>query len=465
MSAAPARRASWVVLSTSALGAAQSAAIVTQVGAVGDAVGGTVFAAGPMAAIVLTLLSGVFVAVAMTVTAVAVTGATEIVLVGRLREIALRRLLGASAADERDRVVRSVLRRALAGMVAGAVVGHLVSIVVLAATVGPSDGLQLSGAAYLPSPLLLIALLGQYAATHAAVRRGARGVLLVRPAEALRRSGDADAAVARTLAVPPRASAGVLGLGLALLIAAVLVSRSTPLAMLPALAGGIVTFVGVVSYGPRIVPRLASGTALLLPRTPGFVQARRAMVRHPERSSRAVLGVAAAVAVVTTFVVGVSCFDAAVAAHYEGSAFQGLATDVRDTVVRVVLVLACCLGLTAAVALGNAIGFETWARRRETALFRILGRTGRQTRTVVLAHSVLVGTTATVLGVVLGLGFGWAGAQSVGGTLTAAPVPFVVPWPVLAATALVVGAITVLAAALPVRDAVRLPPMRAYLAP
>src|SRR5581483_290741 len=100
----------------SALGAAQSVAIVTQIGGTSDAVGGSIFGAGPTAQIVLGLLSAVFLTVAITVTSVVVTGSAEVVLTGQLRDIALRRLLGSPVRAERRRATRTLLRHAVTGM-------------------------------------------------------------------------------------------------------------------------------------------------------------------------------------------------------------------------------------------------------------------------------------------------------------------------------------------------------------
>ena len=110
------QRAAAVITLVSALGAAQSVAIISQISGTGDTVGGSVFGAGPTAKIVLDLLSSVFLAVAITVTSVVVTGSAEVMLTGQVRDIALRRLLGSAASAEQSRANRAILRRAVTGM-------------------------------------------------------------------------------------------------------------------------------------------------------------------------------------------------------------------------------------------------------------------------------------------------------------------------------------------------------------
>lgn len=459
------RRSTRIVTLVSALGAAQAVAIVTQISATGAAVGDSPFGAGDTARIVLKVLAAVFLVVAVTVTGVVVSGATEVVLTGRLPEIALRRLLGAAAGHERSRITRALVRRTALGIAVGAIGGYAVSAAVLAGGPGSSHELRLHASSYLPSPLLIPALALQLVVTCAAVRRGTRAVLDVPPVQALQIAADADTAVPSTFAVAPRASAGVLLAGLALLGFALFGSTQTPLAMLPAVAGGVVSFVGIVSVAPRFVPSLLDRIAALLPRRLSVTLARRTLRRHPVRTSRAVLGVASAVTLVTTFAVGIATFRHAVEQHYAGSSVQGLSRNVLDSVVGVVLVLTAFLTVTAVVALGNAVAFSAWTRRRGTALLRVLGQSDEQTRAAILAQSLLLSLTATVLGLTLGTGYGWIGAQSVFGAEAAGHlVTPVVPVALVAGAIAGVVVLTLASSIVPLRVALRLPPIRAYLA-
>jgi putative ABC transport system permease protein len=456
-----------VVGLVSALGAAQSVAIVMQVGATGDAVRNSAFGGGPTAKIVLGVLSLVFLVVAITVTTVVVTGAAEVVLTGQIRPIALRRLLGASAVDERHRTQRLVMRRAVIGMAAGVLVGYGVSVLVIEEGLSTSRLLEVRSSSLVPSPLLLIALAAQLICTFYAVRRGTQGVLEVQPIEALQLAAEPDKAVRTTLAVPARGSAITLTAGLALLVVALIGSARTPLAMLPAVFGGVVSFLGVVSYAHRFVPPLLDRLARLLPQSLAVTLARRTLMRHPVRTGRAVLGICGAVTLVATFAVGIATFQHAVHLHYDSatSSVAAAASDVLHAVVAVVLVLTLFLGVTAGVALGNAVSFGAWLRRRDTAALRILGQPARATRATILVQSLLLVATAVLVGLVLGTAYGWIGAQCVFGAEARSHVVLpVVPWPLLVGTVVAAAALTVGAAVAPVRAALRLPPIRAYLA-
>ncbi len=460
------QRAGAVVTLVSALGAAQSVAIVTQIGGTGDAVGGSIFGAGPTAQIVLGLLSTVFLAVAITVTSVVVTGSAEVVLTGQVRDIALRRLLGSPASAEQSRATRAILRHAVTGMAWGTVAGYAVSLVVLSAGLSTSGQLHVTAGTLVPSPLVIIGLAAQLIATRGAVRRGMRGVVNVQPIEALRRSADADTAVTATLAVASLWAKAALWGGVTVLGLAVLVSTRSPFAMLPAVTGGVLSFIGLVSHGDRFVPRLLDGVSRALPRTLGVTFARRSLLRHPARTSRAVLAVSATVTLVATFSVGIASFERAVQEHYDGSAVQGLAADVLSAVVSVVVVLTGFLALTAAIALGNAVSFSARLRRRDIALLRVLGQSERHSRAGILAQSLLLSLTAAVLGLGLGTIYGWIGAQSVFGVKAPGHVVTpVLPWPLLAGTAAATGLLTLAASLAPIRASLRQPPIRAFLTP
>jgi putative ABC transport system permease protein len=450
----------------SALGAAQSVAIISQIGGTGNAVGGSVFGAGPIAHVLLGLLSAIFLAVAITVTSVVVTGSAEVVLTGQVRDIALRRLLGSPASAEQSRATRTIMRRAVTGMAWGTVAGYAVSLAVLSIRLSASGQLHVTAGTLVPSPFVIISLAAQLMATWGAVRRGVRAVTRVQPIEALRRSADPDTAVGATLAVASGPATAALWGGVSLLALAVVMSARSPFAVLPAVTGGVLSFIGLVSNGERFVPRLLGGVSRALPRTFCVSLARRSLLRHPARTTRAVLAVSATITLVATFSIGIASFEQAVREHYDGSAVQGAATDVLSAVVSVVLVLTGFLALTAAIALGNAVSFSIRLRRRDIALLRILGQSQRDSRAGILAQSLLLSLTAAVLGLALGTIYGWIGAQSVFGVRAPGHVVApILPWPLLAGTAAATGLLTLAASLVPIRASLRQPPIRAFLKP
>ena len=74
--------------------------------------------------------------------------------------------------------------------------------------------------------------------------------------------------------------------------------------------------------------------------------------------------------------------------------------------------------LIAAVGMVNTLSLSVLQRTRELGLLRALGFDRRQLRGMIVAESAALTLAATLTGVVLGLGYGWAGAQSLLGTCT-----------------------------------------------
>src|SRR5690242_8955650 len=90
---------------------------------------------GAAAGVFLSVVAGVFILIALYVGAVVIVNAVDTVISGRLRHIALLRLLGASGRDLRRSVVRGTATVGAAGAATGLVVGtgltHLVRAVLV----------------------------------------------------------------------------------------------------------------------------------------------------------------------------------------------------------------------------------------------------------------------------------------------------------------------------------------------
>jgi putative ABC transport system permease protein len=122
----------------------------------------------------------------------------------------------------------------------------------------------------------------------------------------------------------------------------------------------------------------------------------------------------------------------------------------------------------AAVGLVNLLTLGVVQRRRELGLLRALGLTQRQVRGVVLLEAAHIAITAVVTGVVLGIAYGWVGAQSVLGAVPADPggakaglVAPAVPATLVVAVVLATAALTLAAAVTPTRLATRVTPVEA----
>ncbi|MGC4015819.1 MAG: ABC transporter permease [Luteolibacter sp.] len=189
--------------------------------------------------------------------------------------------------------------------------------------------------------------------------------------------------------------------------------------MLVAFAGGVLSFTGVAVGAMLVVPPVLRLVGRVLG---GSVPARLAAekaLHHPERSSRMAIGVVIGVTLVTTIAVALESMRKEVIADGLGrhqppepddDALTTFAT-VMSTVVAVSAVIA-------AVGLVNLLTLGVVERRRELGLLRTLGLSAAQVRGMVLLEAAHVTVTAVLIGLVLGIFYGWAGAQATFGSRT-----------------------------------------------
>ena len=125
----------------------------------------------------------------------------------------------------------------------------------------------------------------------------------------------------------------------------------------------------------------------------------------------------------------------------------------------------------AGVGLVNLLTLGVVQRRRELGLLRALGLSNRQVRRVVLLEATHITITALVTGLLLGIIYGWAGAQSLLGFVRvdpegAVPSTLVAPalplWPIVAVVA-ATAVLTLIAAVAPTRLATRITPVQALV--
>lgn len=145
------------------------------------------------------------------------------------------------------------------------------------------------------------------------------------------------------------------------------------------------------------------------------------------------------------------------------------AIQARDQFLKIMTVLVLCatglLGvavLIAVVGIANTLSLSVLERRREHGLLRALGLTRGQLRACLAFEALLLAGVAGILGLLLGAGYGWAGARALLGEYgSGGPV---LPWSQLTAvlvTALVAG---LLASVLPGSRASRVQPAAALAA-
>jgi len=102
-------------------------------------------------------------------------------------------------------------------------------------------------------------------------------------------------------------------------------------------------------------------------------------------------------------------------------------------------------------------------RTRELGLLRALGFTGHQVRVMIAAESAQMTAASLLVGLVLGFFYGWAGAQSMFGSVNGSP-GFVspgVPLPFLVGVVVLAAVLTLVASVGPSRRATRVTPVAA----
>ncbi|WP_460797051.1 ABC transporter permease [Microbacterium sp. GXF0217] len=416
-------------------------------------------------AVVVAILSVLLIGVALYVAAIVTANTFSTIIAGRVRRIALMRLIGATAQSQRSEVARQGLVVGLIGAVIGIAVGMLISVfgLVLAdRLLGELPDFSLAQFG------ILIPAAGVALTTWAAAWAGSRRVLTVTPLQAI---GSSVERTHEDAAARPARHVGALILlivGAALLVFGIMVGLVTPLGVIIAFVGGLLSFTGLslgaVLFMPpvlRLVGRLFGGSAT------ATLAAENAL-RYPERSSRMAIGVVMGVTLVTMFAVALESVKALLTTA-GGGALDAQFTVIMDSFAAVMMVLVGISAMIAAVGLVNLLTIGVVQRRRELGLLRSIGLSNRQVRRMILLEAAHITITATATGLVLGVLYGWIAAQSLLGSVrmpplfeqTAGLVAPAVPWIPVAVIVVATAALTLVAAATPTRLATRVAPVEA----
>ena len=417
-------------------------------------------------ALVLGVLVFVIVGIAVYVASIVTANTFSTVVAGRTRRIALMRLIGASARSQRGQVARQGLAVGGIGAAIGLVAGILLSIGGIALA---ERTLELPAVGYVVvQPVLLLPAAIVALTTWAAAWVGSRRVLSVTPLQAI--AGSVELSREQVTRRPARNVAAIvlLALGGALLALGVLAGLVSPLGVLIAFVGGILSFTGLALGAALIMPPVLRLVGRAFGRAAAARLAAENALRYPERSSRMAIGVVMGVTLVTMFAVALASIKLVLTQSAGGHLAPEMGT-ILDTVAAIMMGLVAVSAVIAAVGLVNLLTIGVVQRRRELGLLRALGLSVRQVRRVVLLEAAHITIAAVVTGLVLGVVYGWAGAQSLlgsvrmspdavaGGTLVWPAVPL---WPtiwIVVATAV----LTLIAAVVPTRLATRVTPVEA----
>jgi len=416
-------------------------------------------------AVMLAIVSTVFIGISLYVSAIVTSNTFSTIVAGRTRQIALMRLIGSTAAAERRRVAS---QGALVGVIGG-ILGALAASGI--AVAGSVIATRLFDAPAYTDPIhawMFLPVVAVVLTTWLAAWAGSRRVLTVTPSQAL---GGSVARSHEEIA-GKRARHGVaivLGLlGILLLVGGVVAGLVTPLGLLIAFPGGLLSFTGIVMAAPLVMPPVLRLVGRLFGGSTTTRMAAGNALRYPERSSRMAIGVVVGITLVVMFGVASETFKhVAIEGMGQESADALGVSMVLDILSSVMMGLVGFSAVIAGVGLVNLLTIGVVQRRTELGLLRALGLTTGQIRRMVVLEALHITLASTLLGLVLGVAYGWAGAQSLGGSgygyqgLVIAPV---IPWAPVVVIVAAMAVLTLIASVAPTRLATRISPVEALAA-
>ncbi|QZE25174.1 FtsX-like permease family protein [Brevibacterium casei] len=415
------------------------------------------------AQLLITLVGLTFFVIALFVSSIVISNTFSIIIAGRSRQLALLRLIGASAKRLRRAAGLEGLLvaapSALAAFVAST--GLAFGVLLLLGDEITAEAGVLSWTTFLPAILTVLV-------TWGAAYSGARRISTISPIEATSQSVERspeDSGGSRKSLV----SAIVLvAIGVVLLAGGAVLSIGvkTPLGLLIATLGGAVSFLGFVIGNAWFVPPLQSRIGRTLARGSSARLAAKNIERHPTRSARTVIGLVVGVTLIVMFATAMTTFRDQLVAYTASLDERGMG-DASSEIMRVVdntmlffLGMVAFSVVIAVIGVANALMLSVRQRTKEIGLLMALGQTPRQVRQAVLSESAQLSVTACFIAIPLGIVYGWIGALTVLSELTGFFAPSI-PWMVLLGVALGAGAAAILASRAPARAATRVSPIKA----
>ena len=412
--------------------------------------------------VMLAVVAAVFIAIAVYVGAIVTANTFSTIIAGRIRTVALLRLIGSSAASQRRAVAGEGLRVGVIGAVVGAVVGTLVTVLIV--RIGVATGLipDLSFD-YLP-PAVALPIVAVVLTTWLASWIGSRRVLAVSPMQATGAAQEESLDETSGHRARNVAALVLMLLGGGALALAVVFGLLNPAAVLIGVVGGVLSFSGFVLGAHLVMPRVLRLVGRVFGSSAPARLAAENAVRYPERSTRTTIGLVIGVTLITMFAVAVASFQTMIreAQRAQPDVYQG-SDDILLVTVTVFSILMGFSALIAAVGMVNNLSLSVLQRTRELGLLRALGFTARQVRRMILVESASLTAAAVIVGLVLGTFYGWVGAQSLLGSMYGSPgiVAPAIPVALLAIVVLAAVALTLVASVTPSRRATRVAPVAA----
>ncbi|WP_402466854.1 ABC transporter permease [Isoptericola aurantiacus] len=152
--------------------------------------------------------------------------------------------------------------------------------------------------------------------------------------------------------------------------------------------------------------------------------------------------------------------DSGEAAQVMGVAVERAAFDrVIDTLLGIVVGLLAVAVVIALIGVANTLSLSVIERRKESATLRAIGLSKAQLRGMLAIEGLLIAGVGAVLGIALGLVYGWAGSAAALGIM--GDVTLAVPWRDVALVLLVALVAGLVASVAPARTALKASPVEA----
>lgn len=447
-----------------ALSSAFGVALLQVTGALATIIGADEIGEREKVRIALAAVALVFITIAVYVGSVVTVNTFGTIIAGRTRTIALMRLIGSSARNLRRSVAGEGLRIGVLGSATGALLGIGVSYGVVYVCVALGIIPQLRYSIVDPiaaAPVVMVAL-----STWLAAWVGSQRVLTVSPMQAVGAAQELSSEDSVNRKTRNATAITLAGLGVVFLAGGVIGGLFTPYAILLGLVGGLLSFTGLILGSHLVMPPILRLAGRMLGRSAAARLATANALRYPERSSRSTIGLVIGVTLITMFAVAAQTYQDIIdrARALQPEVFQGV-DELLAVTVSVFSVLIGFSALIAAVGMVNNLALGVLQRTRELGLLRALGFTARQVRRMIVAESIQMAIAAVGLGLVLGVLYGWVGAQSLLGSQEGMGItPPSIPWLLVVGAALGTTLLSLIASVSPARRATTVTPVLALAA-
>lgn len=352
--------------------------------------------------VAITVLLGAFAAIALAVAAVVIANTFAILLAQRRRQIALQRLVGATAKQMRKQILFEALVIGVVGTIVGALLGLLVGYFGARIVGADAGGFAVNPVA------IVIACAATIAATVLAAYVPIRKACQTSPIEALR-PADTEVGGSRLPMWRIITSGVLVVIGLAALAVGA-VSHQVAIGTL----GGLISVVGILFGAQLIVVPLGR---LLRPLgslfgTPGRIAARD-VTRHAGRAASTVVAIIVGVGLISMIQVASQIIRATALEDAADSDLREQIEAVIDIMTNVATGLLAVAAVIAVVGIANTLALSVIERKRENGLMRALGVQKGQLRSMISVEAVILALIGAVTGIVLGLFYGAIAAYTV----------------------------------------------------